>query len=114
MFGIGGDGGEVIVRSPVLAAGKTVVAAVFARLGFEDEVPTGESVEQHVDQTGTCDERSGDAEVGETRCIAPRGGHSAGGQRKGKHNVRDRVDNHVSDDSTETLQTRRVAASENC
>lgn len=82
VLGIGGDGGQVVVVPSVLAAGEAFVAVVFARLGFEDEVPTRQSIEQHVDQTGTGDDRSGDTEISQTRCVAPSGSHSAGRQRK--------------------------------
>lgn len=56
MLGVRGNGREVVVsRSAILAAGKPIVAAVFARFGFEDKVPTGQGVEQHINHAGTCD-----------------------------------------------------------
>lgn len=101
-----------MVRLAVLAAHEAVVAAVVTRLGFQDEVLAGEGVKKDVDQAGTGNQGTRNAKEGHVGGFALGCRHSSGGQGKRENNVGNGVDNHVSDDATKTLQTLRVAASQ--
>ena len=109
---VSGDGGEVVVGLPTLAARELVVAAVVAGFGFDDQVAASQRVQKHIDQTGTGNHSTCHTEVGNARVVALGCCHTPSGQWKRKDNVGNRVNNHVSDDTTQTLETLGVAASQ--
>lgn len=113
VLGVGRDGGEVVVGLAALAAGKLVVAAVVAGFGFDNQVPTGQGIQKHIDQSGAGNQSTCHTEVGNAGCVPLCCGHTSGGQRQREDDVCNRVDNHVSDDTTQTTQTLDVAASQN-
>lgn len=112
-LGIRGDGGQMVFGLPALAARKAVVAAIVTGFRFQDQVATGQGVQQGVDQSGTGDHGTGNTEVGYTGGVALRGRHSTCGKRERKDNIGDRIDDHVSDNAAKALETFDVTAAQN-
>lgn len=113
-LGVRGDGGQMVFCGlSALAAGEAVVTAIVAGFRFQDQVSTGQGVQQGVNQSGAGDQGTGNTEVGYTWRVALRGRHSTCGQRERKDNVGDRIDNHVSNDAAKALETFDVTAAQN-
>ena len=106
-----GNGRQVVFRLSA-AAGKSAVTAVMAGFGFDDQVATGQGVQKDIDHTGTRNHRTCNTEEDNVRGVSLGRSHTSGGQWKREDNVGNRVDNHVSDNTTQTLETVRVAASQ--
>lgn len=109
---IRGDGCQVVFRFPALAAGETVVTLVVAGFGFDDEVAASEGIEKDIDETRTGNQGTRNTEVNNVRGVTLGSSHTSGGEGKRKDNVGNRVDNHVSDDTTQALETFCMAASQ--
>lgn len=111
-LGVGSNGRQVVFRLAALAACELAVTAVVAGFGFDDQVATSQGVQEDINKTRAGDHSTSNTEVDHVRCGTLRRGHTSGGQWKRQDDIRNRVDNHVSDNATQALQTLRVAASQ--
>lgn len=111
VLGVRSNGRQVIFCLSA-AACKSAVTAVIARFGFDDQVAAGQGVQKDIDHTGAGNHCTCNTEEDNVRGVSLSRGHTSGGQWKREDNVGNRVDNHVSDNTTQTLETVCVAASQ--
>lgn len=103
---IGGD-----IRLP-LGVGVAVAMVSGAVLGIEEQVTTGQSVDDHIHSTGKSHQTTSDTEVGLAGRVASRSGHTTRCEGQGQNQVHQGVDNHVDDDTVQSTQTVLLATAE--
>src|SRR4051812_34709430 len=73
---------------------------------------TGQGVYHHIEEAGQGHQATGYTEVGLTGCTTTCSGHTTGGKWQRQDNIHQRIDNHVNDDSVETVQTFLLATAQ--
>jgi hypothetical protein len=80
-----------------------VITAITTRFGFDQEVFAGEGVHQDVDKSRASHHRARKAEICHAGSIASSTRHAASRKRKRQNYICDGVDNHVADNTSQTL-----------
>lgn len=99
------------IRLP-LRVGVAVAMISGAVLGIEEQVTTGQSVDNHIHSTGKRHQTTSDTEVDLAGRVAPRSGHTTRCEGQGQNQVHKGIDNHVNDDTVQSMQTVLLATAE--